>query len=66
MLLSRVARKTKRKWALLQARIDIEPFQELTDLARQEGLPNSAYLRRLVLQHLESMKKLTPVLSASI
>ena len=58
-----MARKTKRKWALLQARIDIEPFQELSDLASKEGLPNSAYLRRLVLHHLESMKKSAPTLA---
>lgn len=55
-----MGKKKERKWLLLQARIDLQAGKDLRDLARREGLPASAYVRRLVLQHLEQMKTSMP------
>jgi hypothetical protein len=42
-----------KKWFLLQARIDGPSFKKLSSFARREGIPNSAYLRRLVIKDLK-------------
>jgi hypothetical protein len=49
--------KTKVKWLLLQTRIEQSMGRELRDLASEEGISSSAYLRRLVMLHLKERKK---------
>jgi len=49
--------RQKRKWLLIQARIDPEDGREFKELARKMGLPASAYLRMLAMQHIRAMRE---------
>lgn len=51
-------KREKRKWILIQTRIDPSQGKEIQALAKREGLPASAYLRRLVILHLDEMRKM--------
>jgi predicted DNA-binding protein len=50
-------KREKRKWLLIQTRIELSQGKEVQALAKREGLPASAYVRRLVIRHLEEVRK---------
>lgn len=50
-------KREKRKWLLIQTRIELSQGKEIQALAKREGLPASAYVRRLVIRHLEEVHK---------
>jgi hypothetical protein len=49
-------RESPKRWLLLQARIERDAGKELRALAERDGLPASAYVRRLVMRHLEECR----------
>jgi hypothetical protein len=54
--MSKRRRESPKKWLLLQARIERDAGKELRLLAERDGLPASAYVRRLVMRHLEECR----------
>ncbi len=51
-----MAKREKKKWLLIQARIDVPRGKELQELADGKGLAASAYFRQIVIQHLDEVK----------
>jgi hypothetical protein len=54
--MSKRRRESPKRWLLLQARIERDAGKELRILAERDGLPASAYVRRLVMRHLEECR----------